>query len=135
MAATVWVIILAQSLMVAAAAPLPSITPTFHEVDVIVINQYNRQSMLHDGTSQVSVVFYISFWNIHELPTGTAGRMPVWEYRGWSRDQPLLPCDGGWVCRIDHDFVVAPRVLYIVSDYDFEYCNRHLSWGRLVTGR
>lgn len=125
------VIAFAQLQTPVAEPRVPASSQPFHQVDVIVVNQYYQTSISHDGTRQSSVKFYISFWSVHDLTPWNP--MPVWEYRGWCRDQPLLQCDGGWGCQVNDNMIVAPKVLFIVSDYDFEYRNRRFGWGRLVT--
>lgn len=120
---------------VPARTPASPTSTTFHEVDIIVVNQYYHDSISDDGTRQSSVVFYISFWSVHQLRPWSSCQIPMWEYRGWCRDQPLLPCDGGWSCQVNGNTIVAPRVLFIASNYDFEYRNRRFGFGRLVTNR
>lgn len=137
MSITLVILALAQPLPSSPASaedhPANGPAPAFQQVDLIVINQHYSSARQHDGSSTPAVRYYVSFWSLHEFPTGSFLRLPVWEHRGWSRNQPPLKCEGGWGCQVDDTLIIAPRVVFIASDYDFEYRNRYYSWGRKVT--
>jgi len=118
---------LALLLILPLIAPAPEPNGVVH-VDVIVVNQYNQRTCetTDDGKTRYfyRTYWYDSFWTIHWFPPIGMVRVPVWCNRGWRRMEPLHRCDDGWAASLNGRTVIAPLVLYVVSDYDFEYRNR-----------
>jgi len=106
------------------APPAEEIRPAgFLFVDIIVVNQYT-QRMQCDGRATYRTNWYDSYWRIHWFPPFGTCRVAVWEHCGWRVSRRLLPCADGWAADNGGNCVIAPSVLNIATDYDFEYHNR-----------
>lgn len=97
-------------------------------VDLLVINQYSQiRDHWEDGKwkDQTTVTFYGSVWRIRHFGTGII-KVPVWFHCGWQKNPEPLQCSEGWAVKIGDRLVIAKSILFIWSDYDFEYRNRHI---------
>lgn len=122
-------LLLAQPVPAVATAPDRESDRVVH-VDLIVLNQYSQTTSGAEGRPKARVTWYTSFWNVHMMPPWGLCRMPVFEHRGWCKTEPIHNCAEGYAASSGKQLIVAPRMIYLYSDFDFEYRNRH--WFRPV---
>lgn len=122
-------LLLAQPVPAVAASPKSATEQVVH-VDLIVINQYCQTSSGESGRPKTRVTWYTSFWNVHMMPPWGMCRVPVFEHRGWCKTVPVHNCADGHAVAAGQQLIVAPQLIYLVSDFDFEYRNRQ--WFRPV---
>lgn len=120
--------------------PVPAAEPGPHRiehVDLIVVNQYVSVSIDDWGKLRSSEAWYVSFWTLIPAAPGLGLSAPhLWVHRGWARlceDGPHR-ATGGWAIAIRDVTVFAPMLLFLATDYDFEYCNRWLVGRSVVSG-